>query len=147
MKIFDMLGGRKAVGLIIILAIAVPVALALGDVPTNLMTILLGAFGTFSVANGAVHIARTGVEKLKEANKDVATAGRPRKVDLGPVLTETAAIKEALATIAAAPPEPANSATAEAVDALSKRQVIITQQITGINQNLQSLITVLTTPK
>lgn len=61
--IFEALGGRKAVGLILLIAIGVPVAITLGDIPDNLLYLLLGAFGTFVSGNAINSIAYSRVDK------------------------------------------------------------------------------------
>lgn len=54
---FDRIGGRKLVATATVLAIAVGITLYRGDVPSNLLTLLMAVFGAFVVGNGIEHVA------------------------------------------------------------------------------------------
>lgn len=142
-KVFEALGGRKAVGLLVVLAIAVPVAISLGDVPPNLMTILLGAFGTFSVANAGVHVAQSRVAAVKKSD-----AGRPKKVDLSELkspiedLSKQVASLESYLSTVVTQSEEQTAPLAETLKAISNRQTALTQQVTGLGQGMQQLVNI-----
>lgn len=54
-------GGRKATGKVAIVVIGTGVALALGDIPANLLTLLLGAYGLYVGGNvGSDFAAKKG---------------------------------------------------------------------------------------
>ena len=54
---FDKLGGRKAVGLLLLVAIGVTYSALKSDIPDNLLYLLLGSFSVFSGGNVAEHFA------------------------------------------------------------------------------------------
>lgn len=126
---WEKLGGRKSVGLLVVLAIAVPVALAIGDVPTNLMEILLGAFGIFALGNGVEHFSRAKVDAAIAGAKSGETRGRPAKVDLSPVLEKLDAMAQGDGTD-----------YRSEIMAISNRQALTLDQVQKLTESLQQLV-------
>ena len=83
---FEKLGGRKSVGLLILLIIGVTYAALRNDIPDNLLMLLLGSFSVFAGGNVAEHFAAATRAKR----------GRPPEMK---VKVEAADIEKALAPL------------------------------------------------
>ena len=65
----DKIGGRKAFGLILCLAIGVAIVCLKGDITTNLVTLILGLFTGFVAGNSVENVA-TGMTERAEVQAD-----------------------------------------------------------------------------
>lgn len=122
--VIDTLGGRKSLGLILLLTIGTTYAALQGDIPENLMMLLLGSFGTFVGGNGLSHFADAFKAKKGE------TRGRPPKVELDASKVEDA-ISKALAN--------EKQGLAQQIQAISNRQAADSQTINQVAQILIAL--------
>ena len=122
--VIDTLGGRKSLGLILLLAIGTTYAALHGDIPENLMMLLLGSFGTFVGGNGLSHFADAFKTKKGE------TRGRPPKVELDGSKVEEA-VSKALAN--------ERQGLAQQIQAISNRQAADSQTINQVAQILIAL--------
>lgn len=86
---FERLGGRKLVGLAVLITIGVAYSIYKGDMPDNLMTMLLGCYSVFAGGNVLEHFS--GAFKAKR--------GRPMKPESGGSI-DTKPLEAKLETIA-----------------------------------------------
>lgn len=80
---FEKLGGRKVVGLLVLIVIGVGYSFYKGDVPENLMILLLGAYGTYAGGNVLEHFS--SAVKAKR--------GRPSKIEPASVNVDLSSIE------------------------------------------------------
>lgn len=123
-QVLDALGGRKSLGLILLLTIGTTYAITQGDIPENLLYLLLGSFGTFVGGNGLTHFADAAKARKGE------TRGRPAKVEI-----DSAKIQEAVGKAL----ETERGVLAQQLQAISNRQAVDSQTINQVAQILLAL--------
>lgn len=96
----DTFGGRKMVAGAAILAIGVGIVAFKGDVPPNMLTLLLGAFAAFVTGNSVEHITDASVDKAQAASaapQAPDTSPAPLAASISELTAEVGQVKGAVA--------------------------------------------------